>query len=343
MKQRLFISYTTKNQWVIPGLTNLIKAVLSDPDIFCSATGSIDPGDNYRKVIFESLHEADVFIAIVSNDYWKSKYCIVELGAAYQRYCYDPDRHIDIQPLLLPPLEKSMAMANTPLTEIQVADMTNADELSAFLRRLAGPDHEAKVDAQQVAIAEYIGFLKATLLKTASLTDGAEVNAYYDEPAANPIPRDSVVRALRTDRDVFRFEFNLSKAAYSPSFASMALEYIEEINLQDYLKYDRSASFNFRLNNVGNMLDPDDAGVLESIDVEFKSGPVNAVFRRVTLKLEPGINQLSIPLAEMNYRPLSEVRQICFVIHPKEMKMPVGAIVIDQIYIAFEEKNILAE
>ena len=134
MSYRIFISYTTKNQWVIPKLKDLIEAVRPDADVFCSATGSIDPGVNYRKAIFENLNEADVFIAIVSREYWKSKYCIVELGAAYQTHYHATEKTIDIQPLLLPPLEKSMAMANTPLAEIEVTDITNTASVVQLLK-----------------------------------------------------------------------------------------------------------------------------------------------------------------------------------------------------------------
>lgn len=344
MDYRVFISYTTKNQWVIPRLEELILKVRPGTEMFCSATGSILPGDNYKNSIFENLSQADVFIAIVSNEYWESKYCIVELGAAYQRYWHDPDKRIDIQPLILPPLEKNFALANTPLTEIQVTDLTDTDELSAFLRRLAGPENEKKVDELKIEIAEYVAFLKKTILTTASMTDGADVNAYYDEPPANPIPKDAIVQAWRMERDDFMFKFNLSKLNYTPSFASMALEYHDEVNLQEYLKIDREASLCFRVkNNIGDVPEPEDIGILESITVELKSGPVHEVFRRIPLKLEPGENQLSIPLSDMNSKALSAINQICFVIYPKDMKKPDGIIKIDQIHVAFEGKNILTE
>lgn len=343
MSKRIFISYTTRNQWVIPKLKELIMAVRPDAEIFCTAIGSVDPGENYKDIIFDSLREADVFIAIISNEYWQSKYCIVELGAAYQRHRYDPEKRIDIQPLLLPPLNKSVAMQNTPLTEIQVTNMLEPGELSAFLTQMAGQENSKQVDHLRLEIAEYVAFLKARLLTAASLTDMADVNAYYDEPQAHSVPKDSVVQTRRLAREAFQFEFNLSSLSYTPSFASMAMEYHEEINLQDYLKIDSEASFCFRLINVDDHLAADDAGVLKAVDVEFKAGPIHEVFQRVTLELIPGENLLSIPLKGIRYRPLGEINEICFVIHPKDMLKLDGTIVIDQIRVAFEEKNILAE
>ncbi len=334
MTNRIFISYTTKDQWVIPRLEDLIRAVLPDAEIFCSATGSIPPGENWNREIFENLERADVFAAILSYEYWKSKFCIVELGAAYERYCFDHGKPIDIQPLLLPPLDKGMALANTPLMEIQVTNLADTADLTAFLKRLAGPDGAARISAQRAAILEYVTFLKAQILTGTSLTDKAVVNAYYDEPAGNPIPKDSIVLARRLEHDAFRFEFRLSSLTYTPSFASMAFEYFDEVNLQEYLRFDRDAAFSFRLDN--------DAGVLTYIDVEFKTGPNHEVFQRIRKELAPGENQVSVSLAEMNYKPLTGINQICFVVHPKDMKKQDGAIVIDQIHVAFEQKNILA-
>ena len=340
MSMRFFISYTTKNQWLVPGLQKLIETARPDAQVFCSATGGIDPGENYRKAIFENLHQADTFIAIVSNEYWKSKYCIVELGAAYQRYCYDSEKTIDIQPLLLPPLEKSMAMANTPLTELQVTDLTNTEEMTALLRRIAGSENEANIDKMNIQIAEFVGFLKKTILTNKSLTDDADANAYYDEPPANAIDKDTVVKVWRSTKDSnsFQFMFNLSQLSYTPSFISMALEYDEEVNFRDYLKIDPSAAFSFRVNNVDDILNSDDDGILESISVEFKIGDYHTVYKRFELELKPGENQLSIPLADMNHRPLGEINQICFVIYPKNMKKTEGIIVIDDIHVAFDRE-----
>ena len=344
MSYRLFISYSSKDQWVIPELEKLIVTVRPDAEIFCSATGSIHSGENYVNSIFDHLHLADVFIGIISNNYWKSRYCIVELGAAYLRHKYDPEKQIDIHPLLLPPLDKSMAMANTPLTEIQVTNLTDTGELTDFLRKMAGPENEAKVDALQVKIAEYVHMLKTTLLTAASLTESAEANAYYDEPAANPVNKDSVVRVNRKENETFEFGFNLSRLSYTPSFISMALEYLKKVNLQEYLRFDRDASFRFRLSNVDDPEDPEDAGVLEAIDVEFKSGPNHNVFKRINRKLNPGENQLSIPLYCLDSDPLSEVNQICFVAHPRtDLKKADGVVVIDQIHVEFGDRNILAE
>ncbi len=71
------------------GLLSLIREVVPEAEIFCSSEAVIPAGGNYKEVIYSKLADADMFIAVVSDEYWKSKYSIMELGAAYQRYCFD--------------------------------------------------------------------------------------------------------------------------------------------------------------------------------------------------------------------------------------------------------------
>ena len=85
----IFVSHSSQNAWLLDGLLSLIREVVPEAEIFCSSEAVIPAGGNYKEVIYSKLADADMFIAVVSDEYWKSKYSIMELGAAYQRYCFD--------------------------------------------------------------------------------------------------------------------------------------------------------------------------------------------------------------------------------------------------------------
>ena len=109
----VFVSHSSQNAWLIHGLVELIRMADPQATVFCSSEASIQPGANYKEAIYESLRNADLFVAIVSREYWASRYCILELGAAYERYCFDELKVVSIQPMLVPPLDKGLALANT--------------------------------------------------------------------------------------------------------------------------------------------------------------------------------------------------------------------------------------
>ena len=335
MYNRIFISHSSKNAWLLEAFLKMIRDVNPEVDIFCSSEAVIPPGGNYKEEIFTKLAAADMFIAVISEEYWKSRYSILELGAAYERYCFD-NNSVSIQPVLVPPLDKGMALANTPLVEVQLTDLTNLDSIALLLRKIAVPDKEELIGSMDIRIAEYSSAVRRAVLGMTSLTKDVECGAYYDEPADNRIPKDRIVRCQRPDEDTFILDFHLSRIDYTdrkPSFASLALEYWEEIDFTEYLKFDKDAAFCFRIDNMN--------GVLNSINVEFKIGETHRVYKTVRKELAPGINEISIPLEPMNRKPLKEINQICFVIDPDDLNSDDGAFVIDRIEVEFEAKNIL--
>ena len=103
---KIFISHSTKNAWMLDELMSLIYAVKPRPDtvIFCSSDeNAIDVAENWREAIYKNLKDADVFVAVISKEYWESKYCAFELGAAYERYCNENEGSIQILPMLVFP------------------------------------------------------------------------------------------------------------------------------------------------------------------------------------------------------------------------------------------------
>ena len=342
MNPYIFVSHCSANAWLIEELRSLIKTVAPAAEVFCSSDtlfrnldASIHPGENYKDAIYENLGKADLFIAILSEEYWRSKYCILELGAAYERYCHEGPGSITILPLLLPPLNKGLALANTPLVELQVTELTDSNQVSILLNQLAEPGSEQLVKDLQVRIAAFSTNVQRHALMTASLVEGATSGVYYDEPPYNPVPKKDVIELLVGKDESFVVSFNLNKAPYKPSFASLALEYWNTVNLRAYLAYDAGAALSFRLDNV--------EGALTDITVEFKFGPIHEAFNRVTLPLAKGVNELSIPLEPMMNMPIDCINQICFVMHPATMCRLDGSMRIDQITVTMDERNLLAQ
>ena len=85
---RIFISHATKNREVVLKFAEFLEAVSSNIEVFCSSeSGSIKIGKNFIEIIFSELSNSDLFIPIISKEYYKSKFCMIELGVAYS-YLY---------------------------------------------------------------------------------------------------------------------------------------------------------------------------------------------------------------------------------------------------------------
>ena len=332
MYRNIFISHSSHNAWLIDGLLSLIRAVNPYAETFCSSEAVIPPGGNYKEYIYSKLTEADMFIAVVSDEYWKSKYAIMELGGAYQRYCFDSDS-VSIQPVLVPPLDKGSALANTPLVELQLTDLTKPEAIKLLLSKITDGEDNDRIKNLDIMISEYVATVKKTVLQNTSLTKDIAYGAYYQEPANNPVPKEKIVRCQKLEEGRFLMDFHLSRLDYLPSFASVALEYWDEINFQEYLHFDRDAAFDCCIDNTD--------GALKYINIEFKYGEDHKVYQTITEELGPGINEISIPLRPMDHKPLREITQICFVIIPADMVRLDGEFIIDNIGVSFKEKNIL--
>lgn len=336
MSLNVFISHSSQNAWIMPDLMKLIEAVNNQSVIFCSAdSNSIELASDFKETIYNSLQNADVFVAVISKEYWASKYCIFELGAAYERYCDDSVKSIQILPLLLPPLSRAQALANTPMVQMQIEEITSPESVAKFLSMFTEDRDIRAMRKYNVEIAEFCTKIQESILKKTSLYDDLEAGAYFDERGKLPIPRDRIAKCRRTE-NAFEFTFNLSKLEYEddPSFASVALMYWNNVNLRDYLSFDSDACFCFTVDNRD--------GILKALTVEFKSSLNNKQFTHTTM-LEAGCNEVSIPLKKMDYDPLESIREICFVIHPENMNGLDGEIVISNIHVDFHAKNIFVE
>ena len=327
MGKSIFISHATKNAWLVKGLLELMRAVDPEAEIFCSFEPVLKPGENYREEIYKKLNEADIFVAVISTDYWKSKFSIFELGAAYERYSLDKMGAVLIQPLLVPPLDKGMALAGTPMVEMQLTDLTDSGSIALFLNKITDYQKKSVVDKLNVRIAEYAAFVMSSVLSMTSLTEGAEVGAYYDEPANNGIPRERIVRGTVLGEERFLFEYRLSSLGYDPSFCSLVFKQWDEIDFKKYLSFDANAAFCFTIDNSKNSVN--------AVNVEFKYGSNRVLYKSVRMPLSEGVNELSIPLAPMNHKPLSEVSEISFVFWKQDRNDPDGEVILEGIKVRF--------
>ena len=72
---RIFISHATKNREVVLRFAEFLERVSSEVEVFCSSEkGSIPVGKNFVQTIFDELNNSDLFIPMISKEYYESKF-----------------------------------------------------------------------------------------------------------------------------------------------------------------------------------------------------------------------------------------------------------------------------
>jgi hypothetical protein len=85
---KVFISHAVDDRELVRALVNLLQlgAGLSHNQIFCSSlSGSIPNGEFFVEHIVTQLLRADAIIAVLSQSYFGSQFCLAEAGAAQLR------------------------------------------------------------------------------------------------------------------------------------------------------------------------------------------------------------------------------------------------------------------
>lgn len=314
MSRHIFISFTSKDEETALSFSRILKLVDPKASVFCSAEPVIAPGTSFDEAIYEALSQSDIFIALLSNDYWKSKYCIFELSAAYYqagkwKYDHDPATNLAIYPVVIPPLVKDHALANTPMSTFEVVDLTNAERIMYLLQQIDPEMTKEKSENLRVNVTTFAAGLEKRILSESSLTEKAKTGVWMEEISAIPVKKEVLMQLAKTVDGSFVVNYDFTGICYQPSFASLAFVYRDYQNLRGYLKFDRQASFNCRIKSE----DP----ALDSVTIEFKDADHRKI-EEFAIALEGGAAEAAISILAMDCSRLSEVSEICFVVHPRD-------------------------
>ena len=142
---RIFISHSIKNEKIVLKFAEFLESINSEIEVFCSSEkGSIGTGKNFVKTIFDELDACDLFIPVLSREYYESKFCMIELGVAYSYLIkkYESNGEDYIFPYALYPITKSQALAGTPMMNIQVGEINDKEDIRSLLEYI---DLERKI------------------------------------------------------------------------------------------------------------------------------------------------------------------------------------------------------
>ncbi len=135
---KLFISHASEDKRLVTEFTKLLEGGIGVPpsEIFCSSTKGqgIPPGKDFKSYIKETLGDSTLVLALVSDDFYQSPFCMCELGGAWFA-------SKDFIPVIVPPVSYSnMKAVLAGMQALKIETNSGLDDLHyAITERLPVP------------------------------------------------------------------------------------------------------------------------------------------------------------------------------------------------------------
>lgn len=84
----IFISHSTKNKKLVEQVMELLQLGMGigRNHIFCTSLyDALPTGENFTSIIKEKMRECGIVMAVITPEYLESKFCVMELGAAWMQ------------------------------------------------------------------------------------------------------------------------------------------------------------------------------------------------------------------------------------------------------------------
>lgn len=326
---RIFISHATKNKEVVLKFAEFLESVSSEIEVFCSSeNGSIKVGKDFIKTIFEELNSSVLFIPVLSKEYYESRFCMIELGVAYSYFFnkYEKEGEEYIMPFALHPVTRGQALSGTPMANIQTGEMNDEDDIKSLLEYLSAEKGVHIGAGVNRKLHSFKAELDQIFLTKQNIVELAKIGTYFDDSIDFKRKEDVVSYSVKDNAIIVNYNVNPYEKmeVKKPNFISMVLKYVDTIDLGRYLDFNDAAEFTFVLTSFTNSL--------MRIYVEFKYTG-QSVLETFKLPVVYGENKLSIPLKEMRSKALTQIKEICFVVHPEDVVEEEGMFQIGEIRI----------
>ncbi|MBS7528291.1 toll/interleukin-1 receptor domain-containing protein [Fusibacter paucivorans] len=324
---KVFISHSSKNRKIVNELGHFISDLNPNVTLFCSSMeGHLNVGEDFLNKIINGLNNADVFIAILSEEYLASKFCVMELGAAWMKLfeAKNEDTNKYLFPLVLHPINTAV-LNNTPIHTTQAIGLNTEGEIKLLVTKLIDIgviDGDIELYLKQIedfhqTISELIQQTNASNLVTRSKI----LNI-----SSNGVPEALQVTKIGNDKEVnIAFNFDaVNENNEKPTFTSMVLKYRKPINLEAMIdNAQEEAFFQFKVKNAYQKI--------KKIKLEIKSGPRNEIILEHVNAIESLDQEIHVPFLSGDEYGWDEITEICFVIFPEYLEVRRGDFSISEI------------
>ncbi|RKI39588.1 toll/interleukin-1 receptor domain-containing protein [bacterium D16-51] len=318
---KIFISHSSKDkELVLMFVDLLVQGFHIDYDeIFCtSMDNALRVGEDFIKSIKENLHDSEIVLFLITQNYIDSKFCIMEMGAAWAF-------KDNIFPIIVPPLDYNI-LNDTPLKIIQSIILSDAEDLFKKL-------YEYKLVEKQ--IIPRLSFMQEHGLfdKIKQFTENVKIYVgknygfnFKDSKiicvAQNGDP-DAVKIELNGNFHQMDCNFKANEFYPIPSnFISCVYQFVPH---KDWSNITANSVFYCKCRSKNNSI--------HKVTIEFKCGDNLFKFYEQTFLINDNYSEIKIPISydTMPQKHLKDISEVCFVIRPNFVKNFIGEIEIGEL------------
>lgn len=318
---KIFISHSSKDKKLVLMFVDLlVQGFHIDYDeIFCtSMDNALRVGEDFIKSIKENLHDSEIVLFLITQNYIDSKFCIMEMGAAWAF-------KDNIFPIIVPPLDYSI-LNDTPLKITQSIILSDAEDLFKKL-------YEYKLVEKQ--IIPRLNFMQEHGLfdKIKHFTDEVKIyvskNYGFNFKDANIIcvaqNGDPDAVKLESNDTIHKMQCNFKANEYYPipsNFISCVYQFVPH---KDWSTITPNSIFCCKCKSNDESI--------QKVTIEFKCGDNLFKFYEQTFLINSDYCEIRIPISYdlMPQKHLKDISEICFVIRPNFVKNFIGEIEIDEL------------
>lgn len=157
----IFISHSTKNKELAEQVDELLQLGmgLGREKIFCTSFKETLPtGQDFISMIKQNMKDCKMVIALITPEYLQSKFCVMELGAAWVQASY-------FCPVLAGGVDYK-DLADTPLKSLQMRKIEQEDDWFAIYDEMVEQQIISKMGSRQFN-AKLKDFLEHSLIRSA--------------------------------------------------------------------------------------------------------------------------------------------------------------------------------
>ncbi len=318
---KIFISHSSNDKELVLMFVDLLTQGfhIDYDEIFCtSMDNALRVGEDFIKSIKDNLHDSEIVLFLITQNYIESKFCIMEMGAAWAF-------KDNIFPIIVPPLDFNI-LNDTPLKIIQSIILSDAEDLFKKL-------YEYKLVEKQ--IIPRLNFMQEHELfdKIKQFTENVKVyvskNYGFNFKDANIIcvaqNGDPEAVRLETNENMNTMKCNFKVNTYYPipsNFISCVYQFAPH---KDWSVINANSTFCCKCRSRDKSI--------QKVTIEFKCGDNLFKFYEQTFTINNEYMDVKIPITyeKMPKKHLKDISEICFVVRPNFAHNFIGEIEIGEL------------
>ncbi len=318
---KIFISHSSKDKELVLMFVDLLVHgfhIDYDEIFFTSMENALRVVEDFIKSIKENLHDSEIVLFLITQNYIDSKFCIMEMGAAWAF-------KDNIFPIIVPPLDYNI-LNDTPLKITQSIILSDAEDLFKKL-------YEYKLVEKQ--IIPRLNFMQEHGLfdKIKQFTEDVKIyvskNYGFNFKDANIIcvaqNGDPDAVKLESNGSIHKMNCNFKANEFYPipsNFISCVYQFVPH---KDWSTITPNSVFCCKCKSNDESI--------QKVTIEFKCGDNLFKFYEQTFLINSEYSEIRVPVSydTMPQKHLKDISEICFVIRPNFVKNFIGEIEIGEL------------